>query len=531
MRTDRIEPLNLNKLILAAFVALLCPCFLIAQDLPKTVAESSDFKATSRSAEVETFIQACDDHAPHISSFQFGETVEGRPMTAAVVANPPYDVDQPDERVVALLLGNIHSGECAGKEGLLQLLRELAETPDHPWLEQTVIVFVPNYNADGNDAIDLGNRPGQVGPEEGMGRRTNAQQKDLNRDFIKLETNEAQALIELFNEWNPHLFVDCHTTNGSRHQYCLTYDVPHNPSAPEGVVTFMRNEMMPTITEKVLEQGKHMFYYGNFNRDRTRWTTYGYEPRYSTEYAGIRGRLGVLSEAYSYISYRERIEATHVFVSACLDYVSTNAQEIRTLLDSEEQRFVEAAKQADRSQPELMLTQNAEVDAFDSPVEILAFNEDEPAKVEVEFYGRYRTTESRQLPYAYLVPSVHSEQVRKLQLHGIEVEQLSEATALEVEIAVCREFIKARRSFQGHQMARFLGELRTETMDVPAGTFVIRTAQPLGKLAGYMLDPQSGDGLTTWNFFDDVIEEGKDHPILAIIQPSEMKLETAGAIR
>ena len=39
-------------------------------------------------------------------------------------------------------------------------------------------------------------------------------------------------------------------------------------------------------------------------------------------------------------------------------------------------------------------------------------------------------------------------------------------------------------------------------MDFPAGTIVVRTAQPLGNLIAYLLEPQSNDGLVFWNFFD-----------------------------
>ena len=104
-----------------------------------------------------------------------------------------------DGRLRVLLLGNIHSGECDGKEALLMLLRELAQQPDHPWLKHLVLVFVPNYNADANDRMRKDNRPGQVGPDEGMGERANAQDFDLNRDFVKIEALETQCLIALVN--------------------------------------------------------------------------------------------------------------------------------------------------------------------------------------------------------------------------------------------------------------------------------------------------------------------------------------------
>ncbi|MDA7903622.1 M14 family metallopeptidase, partial [Mariniblastus sp.] len=282
--------------------------------LPLTVAESSEYKSTSKSSEVVEFIDACVKKGNHVSRFNWGETVEGKTLVGAIVASRDYKLGDQDDRNVVLLLGNIHSGECAGKEALLILLRELTDRPDHPWLKENVILFAPNYNADGNDRMGKDNRPGQVGPVNGMGRRENAQQLDLNRDFSKIESPEARALVQLIDTCNPHLFVDCHTTNGSKHQYSLTYDIPHNPATAEPIRQFLREKMMPVVTQRLAAQGTKTFYYGNFNREHTRWTTYGHEPRYSTEYVGLRGRLAILSEAYSYLDYRGRIFATKDFV-------------------------------------------------------------------------------------------------------------------------------------------------------------------------------------------------------------------------
>ena len=138
-----------------------------------------------------------------------------------------------------------------------------------------VLIFAPNYNADANDRIGKGNRPGQIGPENGMGRRENAQNLDLNRDFVKIESPEARSLVGLIDKVNPHLFIDCHTTNGSKHRYQLTYDVPHNPAVADPIRSYLRNQVMPTVTSKLAEQGTDTFYYGNFDSEHTKWTTFG----------------------------------------------------------------------------------------------------------------------------------------------------------------------------------------------------------------------------------------------------------------
>ncbi len=418
---------------------------------PLTVAEKSDFKSTSLSAEVVEFVDACAGKANHVSKFVWGQTVEGRDLIGATVSRKPYQLGDQDDRNVVLLLGNIHSGECAGKEALLMMLRELTDNPDHPWLDNNVIIFAPNYNADGNDRIGKYNRPGQVGPVNGMGRRENAQQLDLNRDFCKIESPEARALVGLINKTNPHLFVDCHTTNGSRHQYGLTYDIPHNPATAESIRSFLRQKMMPVVTKRLEEKGQLTFYYGNFNRDNTKWTTYGHEPRYSTEYVGLRGRLAILSEAYSYLDYKGRIIASKDFVSALLDYASENHQAIHDLLQAVDDELIQTAK----TQPQrTSISLGAKMTAFDEKVPIRGFKDDQPHDYLCEFIGNYESTKSTRLPFAYLIPADQARVVDRLLMHGTAVEKLTADQDVEIEFDTIKSFDRSQRAFQKHKMVR-----------------------------------------------------------------------------
>ncbi len=498
--------------------------------LPQTVAEASDFKSTSRSAEVVEFVTTCAEKADHVRRFNFGKTVEGREMVGAVVSQVPYELgDQFEDRNIVLLLGNIHSGECAGKEALLMMLRELTYEGDHPWLEKNVIIFAPNYNADGNDRVGKNNRPGQVGPVNGMGRRENAQQLDLNRDFSKIESPEARALIGLIDKVNPHLFVDCHTTNGSKHQYCLTYDVPHNPATAEPIRTFLREKMMPTVTRNLEEEkGQLTFYYGNLNApNNTRWTTYGHEPRYSTEYVGLRGRLAILSEAYSYLDYKGRIIATKDFVSELLDFMTDNSSAVHQLLDSVEREFVKAAaKEPNR----VAISLGATSVPFEERCVIKGFKDGKPFDYQCEFIGRYKSTKSTPLPYAYLIPAGFTRVVDRLLMHGVSVERLLDEQELEVQVDQVVTLDRAQRSFQRHKMVRLETERSTETQRLKAGTYVVRTAQPLGRWVSYMLESESDDGFAFWNFFDPSLQVGQPFPVLRVNQPAELNTARATKI-
>lgn len=495
---------------------------------PLTVAEKSDFTSTSLSSEVVDFVDACAEKASHVNRFVWGTTVEGRDMIGAIVSRQPYALGDQDDRNVVLLLGNIHSGECAGKEALLMMLRDLTYQPDHRWLDNNVIIFAPNYNADGNDRVGKNNRPGQAGPVNGMGRRENAQQLDLNRDFCKIESPEARALVGLINKTNPHLFVDCHTTNGSKHQYGLTYDIPHNPATAESIRTFLRQKMMPVVTKRLADKGQLTFYYGNFNREHDKWTTYGHEPRYSTEYVGLRGRLAILSEAYSYLDYQGRIIASKDFVSGLLDYVSENHQAIHELLKSVDAELIQTA----RTEPQRTeISLSARVKPFGEKFTVKGFKDGQPHDYECDFVGLYESSKSTPMPFAYLLPASQARVVDRLKMHGVKIEKLTADQELEIEFDTVKSMDRSRRAFQKHKMVRVESERSTISESVPAGTYLVRTAQPLGRFISYMLESESDDGFAFWNFFDDAMEVDQRFPVMRIADPVDLQSANVDEIK
>lgn len=487
----------------------------IPDDL-RTVAEKSGYQATCTSEQLEAFLARCDELSGNIKRIEYGKTVEGKPMTAVVLSNGDFELGQKDERFRALVIGNIHSGECDGKEALLEIIRDFALRPNPEWMEKLVLVIAPNYNADGNDKMAKTNRPGQVGPAEGMGVRANSQQFDLNRDFVKLESPEARSLVGLMDKLEPHLFVDCHTTNGSKHRYLLTYDIPHNPSVEENLRRVLREQMMPDITERMAKKGIDTFYYGNFDRDQTRWETYGFEPRYSTEYAGMRGILGVLSESYSYASYEDRIRASREFVLANLNYCVGRNPELRKLVERTRADFVRSAGTRSES---LSMVLDARMEPFQKKEKILGFRDNEPTEIEVEFWGRYEPVTTVSLPYAYVFDSKHEALAEKLRQHGIKVDKVDSALADEfpVEIETIVSINRAARAFQGHNMVRLETNVSRDKREVPAGWFIVRTGQPLGRLASHICEARTCDGFVTWNMLDDFLKEGEEYPIWRVL--------------
>ncbi|MCK5076368.1 MAG: hypothetical protein KAR38_08325, partial [Calditrichia bacterium] len=192
---------------------------LSAAEKPLTVAEASQYKSTSTYNDVMDFIQTLQKQSSKIRVETICESVEGRKIPLLILGDPvpmsPLDLRN-DERAIVYFQANIHAGEVEGKEAVLMLARDIlaGETPD--FLDKLIILITPNFNADGNEKISKRNRKRQHGPVNGVGVRYNGQKLDLNRDGIKLESPEVRGMVQnVLNRWDPLLFVDCHTTNGS----------------------------------------------------------------------------------------------------------------------------------------------------------------------------------------------------------------------------------------------------------------------------------------------------------------------------
>jgi dipeptidyl aminopeptidase/acylaminoacyl peptidase len=510
---------------------------------PVTVAEQSDFQATSRHADVVDFCEKLAKLCPLVRLKDLGQSSEGRRLPLMIIADPP--VETPLEatksgKLVVMAIGNIHAGEVDGKEALLMLARDLAvernsfrssDTKNgmnsvlRPLLKDLILIFVPIFNPDGNEKIDKSHRPMQAGPP-GVGIRFNGQGLDLNRDFVKLESPEVRALVRCFNQWDPALFIDCHTTNGSYHRYTITYEGGRCPTGDNKVISYVQDILLPDMTRRLENKtGYKSYFYGIISRDQKRWETVPATPRYSTHYFGLRNRIGILSESYSYAPFKDRVLADRAFVQSILEYTAEHKEAIGRLLSSAREATVRAGREP-KENDRIVLRQKAV--PLGPSHQLLGYVEeikngrhvptDQPKEYEVQYLGGVEPTLFVRRPYAYLFPANLDNVLDNLQRHGIEVEELREDLELNVHVYQV-DRIERAPEFQKHSLVSLETTGRAEQRHLDAGTIIVKTAQPQGSLAACLLEPQSEDGLATWNFFDSTLQEGKDFPVLRLMEP------------
>ncbi|HWP42875.1 MAG TPA: M14 family metallopeptidase [Blastocatellia bacterium] len=521
------------------------------QDELKSRAERTGYTETSRYQDVLEFIHALQKRSGLVKVESFATTNEGRALPLVILSRPA--IISPSEaassgKAVVFIMANIHAGEVEGKEAAQHLMRDVATGPLASLLDKMILLVAPIYNADGNERIDIKNRSAQNGPAGGVGIRENAQRMDLNRDFMKLDTPEARGLIEgVFNRWDPHVIIDLHTTNGSYHGYALTFSPPLNPNADRRIISFARDGLLPEVSRGLKARHKYRtYFYGNFVDERNprnelsgagqtepkAWATFDHRPRFGNNYAGLRNRIAILSEAYSYLDFRSRVDVTDKFVRAVLDYIARHAGEV-----------VQLTRDADRKAAESGLTDGNEegygvrfeLKPSSKPVEILVGSvkrtidprtnrprleaTDEARPVKMTEYGEFRATRRIQPPAAYIIKPGHRKVIDALLNHGITVETLEKDESLNVEVYAVRQFSRQPRAFQGHQETRLTVEAAERQETFPKGSFIISMRQPKAALVFYLLEPESDDGLANWNYFDEAIEpavkEGKtpDYPV------------------
>ena len=494
---------------------------------PTTRAERTDFRETTRYDEVMEFVQEVALLNPNVHLTTFGYTFEGRPLPLLVVgevgdASP--EAVRATGKTRVYIQGGIHAGEISGKEALLILLRELARGGHPQWADSLVLLIAPLYNADGNERVNLLNRRRQNGPVGGMGQRANAMGLDLNRDQMKLDAPESRALVALYTDYDPHLSVDLHTTNGTRHGYHLTYAPPLNPNTPEEIDGLLRSRWLPAVTSGVREKhGWDMYYFGDVRMPRGGgeggWYTFDPRGRYVSNYIGLRNRFGILGEAFSYATFQDRTLVSKWFVEEILDFAYAHAGEIRARTQAADARSVVGDS----------LSLRATFQRSDTPVTILmgeVTEERNPYSGEVMWrrtgvqtptemyeFGTFTPTEREVVPAAYLIPADQGVLVERLQAHGIQTSVLAEGRTLEVQEFLVDSVTTSSREYEGHQEQTVFGSYRSVTRALDSGTVVVLMDQPLARVAFGLLEPRSDDGFVAWGFLVDSLSGGAPYPV------------------
>lgn len=513
--------------------------FLIAAENPpsapapapdwRTRAEATDYRETARYEETADYCRRLAAAHPEAVRLQsLGRSPEGRDVLALVVSTAgrftPREA-RADGGDVVFVNACIHPGECEGKDAGLALLRDLlvnGENARDPVLDGLTLLFVPIHGVDGHERFGPFHRINQLGPVGGQGWRTSAQNYNLNRDWLKADAPEMRAVLGLWREWQPDLLIDSHTTDGADYQYDLTWSLATYADQHPAVAAWQRAAFVGNIFPALEKQGHKLAPYivlKNPADPREGFEDGAAPPRFSTGYAAVRNRAGLLVETHSLKDYRTRVAATYALLRATLAYLHAHPGDLsRATRQADEettarrlpQPFPLSLKPGPGSEP-FAFRGFATTRAISpvSGVPTVRFDATRPETFPVPFFNEIRPVRTVTPPrFGYVVPAAWTVVLERLREHGIAFATLDRPWTAEVGTYHFDRVEWEPRPFENHHAVKDMEmKMVHRRMEFPAGSAVVDLAQPAAKVIVHLLEPEGPDSLLRWGYLDAIFEQ------------------------
>ncbi len=467
-----------------------------ADGFPRTSAEVADFETTTSHEEMWKYLEDLRSVSMDMRLGSYGKSWEGRDLAYAVFSKPlvaePWEAWGLD-RPVVVLAANVHGGERTFREGLLILMRDFATPGTYPnsLLDEVTVVVVPQINPDGYEASE-------------RGTRGNAWGIDLNRDYVKLEQPALADYVEnILGVWRPHMFVDAH--NGGSRPYNLCYQCPSHYDPNQALTLLCDREIFPLIDAKLEDEGLRSWYYSG--GDEESWRGGGYQARIGRNYGGFINSVGILFEAPGQ-ELEAGARAGYLGNLAVVEYAAENAERVMDLVQNARLETMALGAEP-RGEIAVEMEYGPEDYLVDYTIITGGRRSDPDTPVDtIEVTGAQLmknpvATKLRPRPWAYLIPRDAVDAVELLRRHGITVEVLTEEVdSLQVD-AYEVAGVTHERAYNHAAATRVeVGETLTLHEDFPVGTYVVPTAQFLGRLVAHMLEPETDDNVVYWNTMD-----------------------------
>jgi hypothetical protein len=518
---SRTRPRNLLTilpgLLLALFVVAAAePPQLHGQEWLQTPAEANDYQDGdgTRYEPLMRFVHELESRTDLMNVVKLTETLGGRDVVLCILSDPP--VFKPDdlafsEKPVVLIVNNVHGGEVAGKDAAMEIMRDLVMGDLEPLLEEVVVLVVPTINPDGAE----------------IGRRTNDEGFDMNRDYLKLESQEIQALVtKVLYDWKPDIHVDTH--HGGSVPYTLTFQTNMNPAGDANLVRIGNEEIIPRIRAALREEDYDGFWYSgpqNLENGEVGWSPTSVEPRKQHVYSTLANVVGFLFETprgtHRVVDngtrvvpvppeerYRHQVRGQYIGQRELIEYAAENAQHLRAAVG--EARADAIARGHDVTDNDLFPIDYEQVEKFRDTFWYRENGGESGANdgfqlIEGPILTRWEPTEFVTRPWGYLIPNSLTKVVPLLLQHDISVIRLTDPVELEVETWYATE-IRQDEYFQAHYLKSVTAEIRNETVSLPAGSFFVPSGQPGSNLISYLLEPVTNDNLLTWGYLDNLVQ-------------------------
>ena len=516
----------MRPFVFLVVVILLSSCS--SSTFKMSVLESIPFKLevnrTSTFLETRSFYKSLDKASSYVQTSDFGMTDAGHPLQEVIIdLDKDFDPEKSraEGKLVFFINNGIHAGEPCGVDASMMFATEiLREKSYRPLLENVVVVIVPVYNIGGAINRNSFTRANQNGPKE-HGFRGNSKNLDLNRDFIKCDSKNAESLSQLFTKWSPEVFIDTHTSNGADYQHIITLIATQKDKLAPALGSFLDYEFLPDVYSLMKEDGYDMSPYV-FSRgttpDEKGIAAFPDLPRYSSGYAALHHTLSFMPETHMLKTFEERVLSTQTLLTRMLEVSSQKADRIlsvkREAIDYyQSQKEIPINWTLDTETPKKINFKGYEAEKIPSKVttgERLFYDRKKPFTKEIDLFNDFSVSETVTAPEAYIIPQAYTEIVDRLMWNGVEMEQLEEDRQYDVEMYYIDEFETRKTAYESHYQ-HYNTKVKTVYKKhlYHSGDYIVNVNQAQKRFIIETLEPAAPDSYFNWNFFDGILMQNE----------------------
>jgi hypothetical protein len=488
-----------------------------AQNLT-TVFETSDGKATVTYEQCIQFYQQLAKQSAKVQLHRFDTTDAGEPLHVVLLSNQMVDIKKValTGKLVVLVNNGIHPGEPDGIDASMLLARNIA-TGKVYLPNNMVLAIIPIYNIGGALNRSSFSRVNQNGPIA-YGFRGNAQNLDLNRDFIKMDSKDAFAFVRIFHTLKPHVFIDNHVSDGADYQHTFTLLSTQHSKLGSFAGKYLHESLEPTLYEQMKLLGWPIIPYVNFETalPQKGWPAFFDAPRYSCGYTTLFGTIGFTPETHMLKPYPQRVQSTYDFMLSIIRVASTKASEIVHVVAQQRQQTAQQQVypltwKLDTSKHQAITFKGYGVDTVLSEVtgmKRIKYNHDKPYEKEVLFYNYYQPNVLVTKPKAYLLPQGWHQVVDRLQANGVAMYRLTNDTVISVAAYYIQQYQSSSKPYEKHHRNTNI-KLVTKQLEMQfrKGDWVIPCGKWTDRYVVETLEPLGDDSFFSWNFFDAILQQ------------------------
>jgi len=486
--------------------------------------EASDGKACETYEEVLEYCIKLSDDFEQANYMVYGQSSRLYDLPMLIIDKEgfgdPQKIHQ-SGRAILMVQASIHPGESDGTSAGLMLARDLLiDKEKNKLLDNVSLIFLPIVNADGYNRRSPYNRINQNGPDE-MGWRTNAQNINMNRDFLRSETPAMKAWHKNFDFYMPDFFIDCHTTNGADYQYAITYDLPIYGNMEPSQTAWLKTQYLDPLKSEMEKKSFLMFRYvsfRNWHNPKSGISAWVSSPALSQGYTAIKNRAGLLLETHMLKPYKVRVESTYAAILSSMELIGKSASSLK-FINREADKYT--ASESFRKKPyavnykasdEVRKVEFLGVEYVKDSSELTGgtwYNYSGPEKtMEINFYDDMQAVEFVQIPRAYIIPPEWTDLIERLDIHGINYVRLDKAELFDVTMLYLNNVTFAERPYEGAFRVRdFDVDSITGSYEFPKHSVVVHTDTKYAKVIAHLIDPTAPSSLLRWGYFNAIFEQ------------------------